>query len=57
MGAQPILINRPFVKTPLGPRLCRPSKLVLDIQPDTHKGAFAKEDGEKVIGEDGRRLI
>ncbi len=56
MLAQPILINRPFVKTPLGTRLCRPSELVLDILPDTHKGAFAKEDGEKVIGEDGKRL-
>ena len=57
MVAQPILINRPFVKTPLGTRLCRPSELVLDILPDTHKAAFAKEDGEKVIGEDGKRLI
>ncbi|MCQ4631241.1 arsenate reductase (glutaredoxin) [Shinella sp. CPCC 100929] len=57
MLAEPILINRPFVKTPLGTRLCRPSELVLDILPDTHKGAFAKEDGEKVIGEDGKRLV
>ncbi|MGJ7038926.1 arsenate reductase [Shinella sp. BE166] len=57
MLAEPILINRPFVRTPLGTRLCRPSELVLDILPDTHKGAFAKEDGEKVIGEDGKRLV
>lgn len=57
MLAEPILINRPFVKTPLGTRLCRPSELVLDILPDTHKGAFAKEDGEKVIGDDGKRLV
>ncbi|MFT4161816.1 arsenate reductase (glutaredoxin) [Shinella sp.] len=56
MLAEPILINRPFVKTPLGTRLCRPSEVVLDILPDTHKGPFAKEDGEKVIGEDGKRL-
>jgi len=27
----PILINRPFVVTPLGVRLCRPSEVVLDI--------------------------
>ena len=27
----PILINRPFVVTPLGMRLCRPSEVVLDI--------------------------
>ncbi|MFC6446471.1 arsenate reductase (glutaredoxin) [Shinella zoogloeoides] len=57
MIAQPILINRPFVTTPLGTRLCRPSETVLDILPDTHKGPFAKEDGEKVIGEDGKRLV
>ena len=56
MLAHSILINRPFVVTPLGTRLCRPSERVLDILPDTHKGPFAKEDGEKVIGEDGRRL-
>jgi arsenate reductase len=56
MIAEPILINRPFVKTPLGTRLCRPSEVVLDILPDTHKGPFAKEDGEKVIGDDGKRL-
>lgn len=56
MIAQPILINRPFVVTPLGTRLCRPSERVLDILPNTHKGPFSKEDGEKVIGEDARRL-
>jgi arsenate reductase len=33
MLAHPILINRPFVVTPLGVRLCRPSELVLDILP------------------------
>ncbi|WLR91550.1 arsenate reductase (glutaredoxin) [Shinella zoogloeoides] len=56
MIAEPILINRPFVKTPLGTRLCRPLEVVLDILPDTHKGPFSKEDGEKVIGDDGKRL-
>jgi len=33
MLAQPILINRPIVVTPLGVRLCRPAELVLDILP------------------------
>lgn len=33
MLADPILINRPFVVTPLGVRLCRPSELVLAILP------------------------
>jgi arsenate reductase len=31
MIAHPILINRPFVVTPKGVRLCRPSELVLDL--------------------------
>nr|WP_158672353.1 glutaredoxin-dependent arsenate reductase [Klebsiella pneumoniae] len=52
----PILINRPIVVTPLGTRLCRPSEVVLDILPDAQKGAFAKEDGEKVVDEAGKRL-
>lgn len=52
----PILINRPIVVTPLGTRLCRPSEVVLDILPDAQKGAFVKEDGEKVVNEDGKRL-
>ncbi|NEJ90044.1 arsenate reductase (glutaredoxin) [Rhizobium leguminosarum] len=56
MLKDPILINRPFVVTPLGTRLSRPSELVLDILPDTHKGAFTKEDGEKVIDEEGKRI-
>ncbi len=56
MLATPILINRPFVITPLGTRLARPSELALDILPDTHKGAFFKEDGEQVLGEDGKRI-
>ena len=45
----PILINRPFVVTPLGVRLCRPSEVVLDILPAGQKGSFAKEDGEQVV--------
>jgi arsenate reductase (glutaredoxin) len=56
MQEHPILINRPFVVTSLGVRLCRPSELVLDILPDEQKGAFAKEDGEPVIDSEGRRV-
>jgi arsenate reductase len=55
MMAHPILINRPIVVTPLGVRLCRPSEAVLNILPDEQQGAFAKEDGEKVIDDQGRR--
>ncbi|AKE62220.1 arsenate reductase (plasmid) [Citrobacter amalonaticus Y19] len=56
MLQHPILINRPVVVTPLGTRLCRPSEIVLDIQPEGQKGAFTKEDGEKVIDETGKRV-
>ena len=57
MLAHPILINRPFVVTPLGTRLARPSELVLDILPDTHQGAFTKEDGEQVLDAKGKRIV
>ncbi len=56
MLAHPVLINRPIVVTPWGTRLCRPSELLLDILPLTQKGAFAKEDGELVIDQGGRRV-
>jgi len=56
MLAHPILINRPFVVTPTGVRLCRPSELVLDILHEPQRGAFFKEDGEPVINEQGQRI-
>ncbi|MBU64267.1 MAG: arsenate reductase (glutaredoxin) [Cupriavidus sp.] len=56
MLAHPILINRPFVVTELGVRLCRPSERVLDILPAPQRGAFTKEDGEPVIDAQGRRI-
>ena len=56
MAAHPILINRPIVITPLGVRLCRPSEAVLDILPNPQRGAFAKEDGERVADAQGRRV-
>jgi arsenate reductase len=56
MLKDPILINRPFVVTPMGTRLSRPSEVVLDILPDTHKGAFTKEDGEQVLDAEGKRI-
>ncbi|KAI3590382.1 Arsenate reductase glutaredoxin-coupled, glutaredoxin-like family (plasmid) [Cupriavidus sp. U2] len=56
MLAHPILINRPFVLTERGVRLCRPSELVLDILPSSQQGPFTKEDGELVIDAQGRRV-
>jgi arsenate reductase len=56
MMAHPILINRPLVVSPLGVKLCRPSEAVLDLLPDPQRGAFAKEDGEKVVDASGQRI-
>ncbi|SES42713.1 arsenate reductase (glutaredoxin) [Rhizobium sp. NFR03] len=56
MLKDPILINRPFVVTPLGTRLSRPSEVVLDILPETHKGPFTKENGEQVLDAEGKRI-
>ncbi|QFQ88643.1 arsenate reductase (glutaredoxin) [Paracoccus kondratievae] len=55
MMAHPILINRPIVVSPKGVKLCRPSENVLDLLPP-QRGAFVKEDGERVIDEHGRRV-
>jgi arsenate reductase len=53
--AYPVLINRPLVVSPKGVRLCRPSEAVLDLLPP-QQGAFAKEDGEQVVDDDGHRV-
>ncbi|MDV7519375.1 arsenate reductase (glutaredoxin) [Acinetobacter baumannii] len=56
MVQYPILINRPFVVTPKGTRLCRPSEMVLDILDSQNLGYFAKEDGEVIIDDQGHRI-
>jgi arsenate reductase len=56
MLTHPILINRPFVVTALGVRLCRPSELVLEILPAPQLGSFSKEDGEAVVDAEGKRI-
>lgn len=55
MIATPVLINRPFVFSPKGARLCRPSEAVLDLLPPV-TAPFAKEDGEVVIDANGVRV-
>ena len=55
--AHPTLLNRPFVQTPVGTRLCRPSELVLDILENANIGPFTKEDGEVIIDSEGKRLV
>lgn len=57
MLAHPILINRPLVVSPLGVKLCRPSEEVLGLLPAPQQGAFAKEDGERVIDAAGNRIV
>ena len=57
MIAHPILINRPIVVTPLGVALCRPSEAALEILPNPQRGAFVKEDGEKIVDESGKRIV
>lgn len=52
----PILINRPFVVTELGTRLCRPSEIVLDILSTPQRKTFSKEDGELIIDQNGKRV-
>ena len=56
MMTYPILINRPIVVAPLGARLCRPSESVLEILTSSQRGAFAKEDGERVVDANGQRI-
>ncbi len=51
IAAHPILLNRPFVVTPKGTRLCRPSEVVLELLPNPHIGRFVKEDGEVVVAD------
>lgn len=55
MMLHPVLINRPFVVTERGTRLCRPSEVVLDILPLPQRGRFAKEDGEVIVDDTGQR--
>jgi arsenate reductase len=49
IAEHPVLLNRPFVVTPLGVRLCRPSEVVLEILENPDIGPFTKEDGEVVV--------
>jgi len=55
MLQEPVLVNRPFVVTPRGVRLCRPSEAVLDLLDAWPRGPFAKEDGSLMIDAEGRR--
>ncbi len=55
MLEHPVLVNRPFVVTDRGVKLCRPSEGVLDLIEQWPRGPFAKEDGSLMIDAEGRR--
>ncbi len=56
MLAEPVLVNRPFVVTAKGTKLCRPSETVLDLLEKWPVGPFYKEDGELMIDAQGKRV-
>jgi arsenate reductase (glutaredoxin) len=56
MIEHPVLVNRPFVATPKGVRLCRPSEVVLDLLDRLPPGPLAKEDGELIVDAEGHRV-
>jgi len=56
MLVHPVLVNRPFVVTHKGVRLCRPSEAVLDLLDRWPQGPFFKEDGSPMIDAEGRRV-
>lgn len=56
MLEHPVLVNRPFVCTPKGVALCRPSDTVLDLLDTWPKGPFETEQGVVIIDADGKRV-
>lgn len=48
MLIHPILVNRPFVVTPAGTRLCRPSEVLFELLPENTIDSFTKEDGQTI---------
>jgi arsenate reductase len=56
MTEHPALISGPIVVSPLGVRLCVPAEAVLSVLPEAQHGAFSKENGEKVLDDQGRRV-
>lgn len=54
--AHPILLNRPFVVTEKGARLCRPLARALEILPPMPQKAFAKEDDTPVLDANGQLI-
>lgn len=49
MITHPVLVERPFVTTPKGTKLCRPSGRVLDLLDSPPPGVVVKADGSAVV--------
>ena len=49
MVRHPVLVNRPFVCSPRGVRLCRPSEAVLNLLEAPLPADFRKEDGKPMV--------
>ena len=56
MLRHPVLVNRPIVCSHKRVRLCRPSKMVLDLLDRLPPGPMSKEDGTLLIDTKGHRL-
>ncbi len=56
MLEHPVLVNRPFVRTAKGVRLCRPSEIVFDLLERWPPGPMNKEDGQPLLDAAGRRV-
>lgn len=51
------LLKQPSAGTDPDPNaVSRPSEVVLEILPETHKGPFTKEDGEHPLDAEGKRI-
>lgn len=53
MLVHPVLVNRPFVCSPKGVKLCRPSETVLPLLDAAPPADFRKEDGKPLAAKTG----
>lgn len=56
MVREPILVNRPFVCSPRGVRLCRPSERVLDLLEHWPSGPWSTTNGTLILDASGQRV-
>lgn len=57
MVQDPILVERPFVCSPKGVRLCRPMQRVLDLLESWPAGSWSTTKGTKILNAMGHRLV